>query len=135
MLFIAQVKLWKQRIPLNHQRQKLTIPFNNQIILHHWLSDFFRWLFAIMIVIQSPRFMKAISHSQNKKSCQAALPHNCIFSMIVAMPIPPAIHNVTAPYFLPVRSSSCTNFVKSIAPVAPIGCPIAIAPPFGFTFL
>ena len=34
----------------------------------------------------------------------------------------------------PVRSSSCMSFTVRIAPVAPRGCPRAIAPPFGFTF-
>ena len=56
-------------------------------------------------------------------------------SMIVAVPMPPPMHNVISAVPLPVRSSSSSAVPRIIAPVAPSGCPIAIAPPFTLTLL
>ena len=55
--------------------------------------------------------------------------------MIVAFACPPPSHMVCRPYRPPVRSSSCSNLVIRIAPVAPSGWPSAIAPPFGLVLL
>jgi len=54
--------------------------------------------------------------------------------MIVAMPMPPPTHNVTIPRCKFRASNSSNNVPINIAPVAPSGCPIAIAPPFTLTF-
>ncbi len=54
-------------------------------------------------------------------------------SMIVTFACPPPSHIVCRPKRLPVRSSSCSSVVISFAPVAPSGCPSAIAPPLTFT--
>src|ERR1700689_2211257 len=54
--------------------------------------------------------------------------------MIVAFAWPPPSHMVCRPDLPPVPSSSCSSLVIRIAPVAPSGCPRAIAPPFGFVF-
>src|SRR5688572_17719368 len=50
-------------------------------------------------------------------------------SMIVAVPMPMPMQSVTSAVCLPLRSSSSSTVPKIIAPVAPSGCPIAIAPP------
>ncbi len=55
--------------------------------------------------------------------------------MIVTLAWPPPSHMVCRPKRPPVRSSSCSSEVMSRAPVQPIGCPRAIAPPLGFTRL
>src|ERR687897_856181 len=49
-------------------------------------------------------------------------------------PIPPPMHSVTRPYWPPVRARWCNILAVRTAPVAPIGCPKAIAPPTGFIF-
>mmetsp|Transcript_9690 Transcript_9690/g.24346 ORF Transcript_9690/g.24346 Transcript_9690/m.24346 type:complete len:216 (+) Transcript_9690:1828-2475(+) len=54
-------------------------------------------------------------------------------SMTVALAVPPLSHIVRSPYLPPRRSSSLIKLDMSMAPVAPIGCPRAIAPPFTFT--
>ena len=48
------------------------------------------------------------------------------------MPVP--IHIEITPYFLLVLLSSDIKVTSYLAPVAPKGCPSAIAPPLGFTF-
>jgi len=55
-----------------------------------------------------------------------------IFSMIVAMPMPPPTHSVMRPRLSLRRSSSSSSVPSSIAPVAPSGWPSAIAPPLTF---
>mmetsp|Transcript_13743 Transcript_13743/g.42936 ORF Transcript_13743/g.42936 Transcript_13743/m.42936 type:complete len:310 (-) Transcript_13743:513-1442(-) len=54
-------------------------------------------------------------------------------STIVAFAVPPLSHIVSSPYRPPRRSSSPMRLDMSMAPVAPMGCPRAIAPPFTFT--
>src|SRR5262249_6415388 len=54
-------------------------------------------------------------------------------SMIVAVPMPPPMHNVMRAAPLPVRSSSSSTVPRIIAPVAPSGWPIAMAPPLTLT--
>mmetsp|Transcript_6548 Transcript_6548/g.18381 ORF Transcript_6548/g.18381 Transcript_6548/m.18381 type:complete len:218 (+) Transcript_6548:296-949(+) len=51
-------------------------------------------------------------------------------SMIVAFAVPPPSQIARRPYLPCLRSNSCTNVVMSLVPVAPRGCPRAIAPPF-----
>src|SRR5439155_9994825 len=55
-------------------------------------------------------------------------------SMMVTLAWPPPSHMVWRPHRPPVRSSSFSSVVISRAPVAPSGCPSAIAPPFTLTF-
>ena len=54
--------------------------------------------------------------------------------MRTAIPCPPPIHIVAKPYLPFLFLSSYTNLVIMIEPVAPTGCPNAIAPPFTLTF-
>src|SRR5690606_21689869 len=54
-------------------------------------------------------------------------------SMMVAVPMPPPMQSVTSAVPLPVRSSSSSAVPSSMAPVAPRGCPMAIAPPLTLT--
>lgn len=54
-----------------------------------------------------------------------------IRSKIPAAPIPVPTHIVTMPYFRFLRRNACTTVAERIAPVAPNGCPSAIAPPIG----
>ena len=54
-------------------------------------------------------------------------------SMIVAVPMPPPVHIVTRPVVRSRRSSSSRSVPISMAPVAPIGWPSAIAPPLTLT--
>src|SRR4028119_1636009 len=49
-----------------------------------------------------------------------------------AAPIPPPMHMVTMPYFEPRRFISFRICTVSFVPVAPIGWPRAMAPPFTF---
>ena len=54
-------------------------------------------------------------------------------SMIVAAPMPDATQSVARPVPLPLRSSSSSSVPMMMAPVAPSGCPSAMAPPFTLT--
>src|SRR5688572_1005897 len=54
-------------------------------------------------------------------------------SMIIAIPWPPPIHADATPYFFCRRRNSSSNVSRSRAPLAPSGCPIAMAPPLTFT--
>ena len=53
--------------------------------------------------------------------------------MIVAVPMPPPMQSVMSAVLLPVRSSSSSAVPRIMAPVAPSGWPIAIAPPLTLT--
>src|SRR5256885_8577316 len=53
--------------------------------------------------------------------------------MISASPWPPPPHRAAAPTFAPRRLSSCASVSTRRAPLAPIGCPSATAPPLTFT--
>ena len=48
--------------------------------------------------------------------------------------MPPPMHSVASPFFASRFVISCSNVTNTRAPDAPIGCPMAIAPPFTFTF-
>ena len=61
------------------------------------------------------------------------LGHRHTRSMIVAVPMPPPVHMVTSPVVRSRRSSSSSTVPMSIAPVAPIGWPRAMAPPLTLT--
>ncbi|CAH2790823.1 MAG: PhnB protein [uncultured Caballeronia sp.] len=50
-----------------------------------------------------------------------------------AIPCPPPMHSVTIARFTPSRRIACARRVVSTAPVAPMGCPCAIAPPSTLT--
>src|SRR5579863_9645972 len=58
-----------------------------------------------------------------------------MLSTIMAMPWPPPIQAAATPYFFLRRRSSCSSVITSLAPVAPSGCPNAIAPPLTLTLL
>ncbi len=51
----------------------------------------------------------------------------------MATPIPPPMHRVASPRFASRFCISWSRVTKTRAPEAPIGCPIAIAPPLTFT--
>src|SRR5260370_14949783 len=53
-----------------------------------------------------------------------------IASTIIAIPCPPPMHAVANPYRKPFRRSSFTSVITTRVPLAPSGCPSAIAPPF-----
>src|SRR5580692_7451979 len=55
-------------------------------------------------------------------------------SMIVAVPMPAPMHSVTSAVARLRRSSSSSTVPRIIAPVAPSGCPMAMAPPLTFIF-
>lgn len=48
--------------------------------------------------------------------------------------MPPPIHKLATPRFFPVRFNAYKSVTKTLAPLAPIGWPKAIAPPLIFTF-
>ena len=50
-----------------------------------------------------------------------------------AAPWPPPMHMVTIPYLTCLRFISYSRVAVSLAPVAPMGCPRAMAPPLTFT--
>src|SRR5262245_61320410 len=54
-------------------------------------------------------------------------------SMMVAVPIPAPMQSVTSAEARLRRSSSSSTVPRIIAPVAPSGCPMAMAPPATFT--
>src|SRR5271154_2781938 len=54
--------------------------------------------------------------------------------MMVATPMPPPMHSVMSARRALRRSSSSTMVPAIIAPVAPSGCPIAMAPPLTLSF-
>src|SRR5262249_5083279 len=56
-------------------------------------------------------------------------------SMMVAVPMPAPMHSVTSAVSRLLRSSSSIAVPRIMAPVAPSGWPIAIAPPLTLTFL
>src|SRR5690606_16265661 len=51
----------------------------------------------------------------------------------MATPMPPPMHRVARPFFAPRRCISNTSVLKTRAPEAPIGCPMAMAPPLTLT--
>ena len=51
----------------------------------------------------------------------------------IAMPIPPPMHSVARPFFAFRRFISCSRVTRIRAPEAPIGWPMAMAPPFTLT--
>jgi len=51
------------------------------------------------------------------------------------MPCPPPMHSAAIPYFLFCNCNSFANDYVILAPLAPTGCPKAMAPPFTFTLL
>src|SRR5674476_15500 len=51
-----------------------------------------------------------------------------------AMPIPPPMHNVARPFLALRRCISNSSVVRMRAPEAPIGWPMAMAPPLTLTF-
>ena len=53
--------------------------------------------------------------------------------MHIATPIPPPMHKVARPRLALRRFISNTKVFKILQPDAPIGCPIAIAPPLTLT--
>lgn len=57
------------------------------------------------------------------------LHYYCKFSITAAAPMPPALHIDITPYLPPMRFSSGRSVASCLAPVAPKGCPKAIAPP------
>ena len=59
--------------------------------------------------------------------CQCEIDHT--FSTIKADASPPPIQRVARPYFASVRVMPFNKVVKIRAPEAPMGCPIATAPP------
>src|SRR5262245_32160819 len=63
------------------------------------------------------------------------LGHPYTLSMMVAVPMPAPMHSVTSAVPRSRRSSSSITVPRIMAPVAPSGWPIAIAPPFTLTFL
>src|SRR5688572_24018422 len=54
-------------------------------------------------------------------------------SMASATPLPPPRHRLAIPRFNPRCSSAYSNVVRMRAPLAPIGCPSATAPPWTLT--
>src|SRR5258708_28798256 len=54
-------------------------------------------------------------------------------STAIAVASPPPMHRLAMPRFLPRAFSAWINVVRMRAPVAPIGCPRAHAPPLTFT--
>src|ERR1700730_8475075 len=55
-------------------------------------------------------------------------------STAMAMPIPPPMQSDAIPKRSFLARSAWTSVVRTRAPLAPIGCPSAIAPPCTFTF-
>src|SRR5208282_5368785 len=55
-------------------------------------------------------------------------------SMAMAVASPPPMHRLAIPRCLPRAFSAYSSVVRMRAPVAPIGCPSAQAPPLTFTF-
>src|ERR1039458_2287567 len=55
------------------------------------------------------------------------------FSSAIAIPMPPLTHSVATPRFVLRFSISCSRVTVMRVPVHPMGCPIAIAPPFTFS--
>src|ERR1700731_1937528 len=49
------------------------------------------------------------------------------------MPLPPPMQSVARPFFAPRRCISCRSVTRTRAPDAPIGWPMAIAPPLTLT--
>ncbi len=64
--------------------------------------------------------------SRRRDPCQTA-------SISSAIPSPPETQSVASPQCPPRRRSPCTKVVRMRAPVQPIGCPNAMAPPCGFS--
>src|SRR5476649_1764009 len=62
------------------------------------------------------------------------LRHSQTRSMIVAVPMPAPMQSVTSPVERSRRSISSKSVPRIIAPVAPSGWPMAMAPPLTFTF-
>ena len=60
--------------------------------------------------------------------------YHCIFSIIIAVDPPPPLHIPTSPYFPPLIRITVNKLCTILAPLIPIGCPIATAPPNAFTF-
>ena len=48
---------------------------------------------------------------------------------------PPPLHKLTIPYLPLFYCNTVIKLSSTLVPLIPIGCPIAIAPPFTFTLL
>ena len=59
--------------------------------------------------------------------------HNWANAIASATPFPPPRHSVATPRRSPRASRACNNVVSTRAPLAPMGCPSATAPPLTFT--
>src|SRR5207245_1328356 len=55
-------------------------------------------------------------------------------STIIDSPMPPEMQSVARPIVLSCHCNACSSVVVMRAPVQPIGCPRAIAPPWTFSF-
>src|SRR6202035_1796203 len=74
-------------------------------------------------------------HKSPRQSLWAKPPFlQFILSTIIAIPCPPPMQAVASPYFFFRRRNSYNKVITRRVPVAPSGCPNAIAPPFTFTF-
>ena len=71
---------------------------------------------------------KILAQRQDEHEGRAAVEHQTR-SMMVAVPMPAPMQSVTSAVFRSRRSSSSSTVPKIIAPVAPSGWPIAMAPP------
>src|SRR5690606_34080240 len=54
-------------------------------------------------------------------------------STVIATPMPPPMHSVARPFFAPRRFIANSSVLRMRAPEAPIGWPMAVAPPLTFT--
>jgi hypothetical protein len=84
------------------------------------------WMFAGLIMVST--FTAAVASALTVGNLQSFI-HAYTRSMTVAGPMPPPTHRLTSAVARLLRSSSSSTVPRIIAPVAPSGCPSAIAPP------
>ncbi len=76
------------------------------------------------------RYARNAADKAGRDQCAAAHTN----STAIAVASPPPMQRLAIPRRLPRALSACSKVVMMRAPVAPIGCPSAQAPPLTFTF-
>ena len=79
------------------------------------------------------RTLRVCSHNQASPS-KKAFHYTCSLTNSPAIPWPVPIHILVTRIFFFVLLASLKTVHICLAPVAPSGCPSAMAPPLGFTF-
>src|SRR5579875_76818 len=103
---------------LGHQRDQAADPHGAAVVAH---------------VVAEQRKQHGASPHRARPRCRRGGHASGERSRSVAMPCPTPMHIVASPLRAFRRTISCTSVTRMRAPLAPTGCPSAIAPPLGLS--